>query len=898
MPRSLPLFAPEVLQESVRDSGTASLKALCDAFGIRVGQEQLNEALNTRDTLISSDTLEETGAQLGLQMEQQVVPPDFLLLKEANLLPAIVALRQPNRRARFIIVWAQQGPLVQVMDPAKGRRWMRADQLLDHLYLHTLPVSASAWQEWATSAAFQAPLQQRLLALHLTEPQVTALLERATASGDWYSFASLEAASRLVVASVQQRLVQKGDEANQVLETLYSAAEQAGTPTRSPVPLPYWSVLPTEENEGLLLRGAVVLPVWGPRDDAPATEGNEAEEEIPPELLAAMEQQAAQTQQKLWRSLMADGPLAPGLLLIALAVAAGSVTLEALLLQGVMQLQARLGLFEQQVGALVGLLLFFCALILLDFSSASTSLRLGRRLEARLRISFLAKIPHLADHYFHRRPISDLTQRAYSLRNIRSLPDVGTDLLSTTFQFLITAVAVVWLNPRSLLIIGVAILLTAGLAWLSNQLISKAGLRYRLAANDLSRYYLDALLGLTPLRSHGAERALRREHEGKLVEWLEAGGGYYRLTNFLKGLASCLYAGVTIWILFDYIQGGGEASTLLLLTYWTLNLPTLLNSMAVTAIRYPYLYTIALMLFQSLDDGEAEETSEGDIPASATPTPESPALGVLITMQDVSVVAGGQTLLTDVNLTIRAGEHIGIVGSSGAGKSTLISLLLGWHEAATGEIQVDGEPLDKPRLQGLRRETAWIDPSIQIWNRTLLENLYYGNPQDDAKALGRAIEEADLFTVLEKLPDGLQTVLGESGGLVSGGEGQRVRLGRALLRPGIRLVILDEAFRGLDRDKRRLLLARVRQHWKDATLICITHDVGETQAFERTLVVEGGRIIEDGAPAMLYAQPGSRYRALVEAEDAVREGMWSGINWRRLWLANGTLTERKEIPPL
>ena len=157
--------------------------------------------------------------------------------------------------------------------------------------------------------------------------------------------------------------------------------------------------------------------------------------------------------------------------------------------------------------------------------------------------------------------------------------------------------------------------------------------------------------------------------------------------------------------------------------------------------------------------------------------------------------------------------------------------------------------------------------------------------------MGQVLEAADLQGVLEKLPDGLQTPLGEGGALVSGGEGQRVRFGRALLRPDVRLAILDEPFRGLDRERRRELLARARRRWRQATLLCITHDVGETRAFERVVVVEGGRIIEDGAPADLAAQLGSRYRALLDAEEAVREGLWSSGTWRRLWLEGGQLVE-------
>jgi ATP-binding cassette subfamily B protein len=148
---------------------------------------------------------------------------------------------------------------------------------------------------------------------------------------------------------------------------------------------------------------------------------------------------------------------------------------------------------------------------------------------------------------------------------------------------------------------------------------------------------------------------------------------------------------------------------------------------------------------------------------------------------------------------------------------------------------------------------------------------------------------ANLLEIVEHLPEGMKTVLGEGGGLVSGGEGQRVRLGRAFLRKDARLVILDEPFRGLDRAQRRQLLQQARQHWQDSTLICITHDVSETLSFPRVVVVEDGRIIEDGDPALLSQQTEARYHSLLEAEEEVREGLWASDEWRRFSLEGGQL---------
>jgi ATP-binding cassette subfamily B protein len=218
-------------------------------------------------------------------------------------------------------------------------------------------------------------------------------------------------------------------------------------------------------------------------------------------------------------------------------------------------------------------------------------------------------------------------------------------------------------------------------------------------------------------------------------------------------------------------------------------------------------------------------------------------------------------------------------------------LLLGWHRAAQGQVLVDACALEGGQLEQLRRHTAWVDPSIQLWNRSLLENLRYGSNGNAMTSIGNVIDSADLGRTLKQLPDGLQAALGEGGALLSGGEGQRVRLGRAMLRPLIRLVLLDESFRGLDRESRHALLTHARKAWPDATLLCITHDIAATRSFERVLVVEAGKIIEDGAPAELLRRANSRYKDLLRAEESVRTGLWSGVAWRRMQFRQGHLYE-------
>jgi ATP-binding cassette subfamily B protein len=224
-----------------------------------------------------------------------------------------------------------------------------------------------------------------------------------------------------------------------------------------------------------------------------------------------------------------------------------------------------------------------------------------------------------------------------------------------------------------------------------------------------------------------------------------------------------------------------------------------------------------------------------------------------------------------------------------------VGLLLGWHQATEGRVLVDSFPLDAVRIPALRSATAWVDPSVHIWNRSLLDNLRDGGSRD-VEGLDEILDHALLRGVLKQLPDGLLTSLGEGGARLSGGEGQRVRLGRAMMRHEVRLVILDEAFTGLDRDQRRRLLRVTRARWKSATMLLVTHDVGDTLDLDRVIVVQDGRIVEDGPPREMAAAPGSRYSQLLAAEEMVRRGLWSSEEWRRLRIESGVLIERRGPP--
>jgi ABC-type bacteriocin/lantibiotic exporter with double-glycine peptidase domain len=888
------IFVPEVVQTSVMDCGPASLKCLAEGFGIPVSYGRLREACQTDVDGTSIDTMEEVAVQLGLEAEQIMAPADFLLLPEANLLPAIAVVLRASKVTHFVVAWRGYGGLLQVMDPAIGRQWQPKAQFVSSLYIHTLPVSAKGWRDWAESEKFTLPLRRKLDDLGISGATAKQFVESALDAPGWRALARLEAGARSLGAIVRSGGLRRGAEAGRVLERLIEQANRDPKEGLGVIPSNYWSAWsapPEEGEERVFFKGAVLVHVKGRRSESAVEETGK----LPPEVAAALGEKSSRPGVELLRMLKGDGLLAPAAVVTALGLAILGVFVEAILFRSLLDMPREFGLSGQRLGVMTALLIFLTALMLLELPIASGILRIGRHLEARLRTTFLEKIPKLGDRYFHSRLTSDMAERSHSTHRIRLLPGLGGQLLRSVFELMVTVAGIIWLDIALAVPALIAASLAVVLPLVVQPLLTERDLRVRNHTGALSRFYLDALLGLVPVRTHRAERALRREHENLLVEWAGACFAVQRLVVWVEALQGLTGFGLAAWLMLSHISRAGESGGALLLVYWALNLPGLGEEIAQVARQYPSYRNVTLRLLEpigALEDKIAAPQSVSALsPVSVVSELESADLsgGAAIEFGNVSVHAAGHPILEEINLNIAPGEHIAIVGASGAGKSSLLGLLLGWYRPAEGRVLVDGAALEGAHLDQLRKDTAWIDPAVQLWNRSLFFNLCYGNP--DGVPTANLLEQSELRQLLEKLPDGLQTELGESGGLVSGGEGQRIRFGRALLKREVRLVLLDEPFRGLDRHQRRALLARARRHWESTTLMCVTHDVSETLGFPRALVVENGRIVEDGNPAELARQADSRYRALLEAEESVREGSWSSGQWRHLRLEDGRLSE-------
>jgi ABC-type bacteriocin/lantibiotic exporter with double-glycine peptidase domain len=879
-------FVPEVVQTSSMDCGPATLKCVLEGFRIPVSYGRLREACQTGIDGTSIDTLEEVANRLGVSATQSLLPVDHLFLDRQVVFPAIVVVRLGDGATHFVVVWSRHGDWLQVMDPGLGRRWVKVSALVNDLLRHEVSVAATAWRDWARSDAFLVPLAERFARLGGSDTDFTRLAAIATADPGWYPLAALDATIRMAGNLIDAGGLVAGDEALRVVETLFHQTVASPDDIYTILPPDCWLVAPDPDSASLgerrvLVRGAVLVRV-APRTDAEVADAAADAEPLPPELAAALVERPSRPLSVLFGLLLADGLLSPLALLGAIGLAGLLMMIEVLGLRALVDLGGLLAPGGQRLAGAGALVILMVMALAIRLGVASEAMRLGRAIELRLRMALLDKLPRLSDRYFQSRPVSDMADRSHSLHLSRAVPGMGVYFVQTSAELCLILTGISVIDVRTGLLGALVVMLLIAVAWVLQPLVSEADLRVRSHAGALHGFSLDALLGAVPIRVHRAQRAVRRRHEGLLVAWARALFGLSRTTLLIEGLQQVLSLVLLSLVLIDHFgRAAGVASSDLLLVYWLLKLPVAGNTLTSLAHQYPAQRNVLLRLLEPLaapDSGAgADATAETPLRASAP---------VRIEIAGGCVKAGGNLVLDDIDLVIDAGEHVAIVGPSGAGKSSLLGLLLGWHTLACGRIEVDGLALEREQLSELRRQTAWVDPAVQLWNASLSDNVAFSSEVPAEASMASAMAAADLRSVVQRLPDGLRTSLGEGGGLLSGGEGQRVRLARAMAQQHVRLVLLDEPFRGTDRAQRQRLLASARRHWAASTLLCATHDIADTLGFDRVLVVENGRIIEDGNPAHL-ARMGSRFAELLSAEETARQSLWQGRHWRNLSVEDG-----------
>ena len=205
-----------------------------------------------------------------------------------------------------------------------------------------------------------------------------------------------------------------------------------------------------------------------------------------------------------------------------------------------------------------------------------------------------------------------------------------------------------------------------------------------------------------------------------------------------------------------------------------------------------------------------------------------------------------------------------MVGSSGAGKTTLINLLLRFYTPTAGTISLDGIPLDTLDVQSLRSQISLVSQDPFLFSTTVRENILYGNPEADQQLVEQAAKNANIHEFIVSLPLGYETLVGQRGVALSGGQRQRISLARAFLKDSP-VLLLDEATASVDSEAEALIQDALEKLTLGRTTIIIAHRLSSLYRAQRIIIMEGGRITEEGSHQSLLARP-SLYRKLYDLQ--------------------------------
>jgi len=220
--------------------------------------------------------------------------------------------------------------------------------------------------------------------------------------------------------------------------------------------------------------------------------------------------------------------------------------------------------------------------------------------------------------------------------------------------------------------------------------------------------------------------------------------------------------------------------------------------------------------------------------------------------------AGRQDALSDINLTIKPGEVVAFVGPSGGGKSTLVNLLPRFFKPTTGRIYLDDMPLEDIVLADVRRQIAFVSQDVILFNDTIAANVAYGTKTEEGIDRGRvmeALEAANLSSLIQELPDGIDSIVGDNGNRLSGGQRQRLAIARAIYKDAP-ILILDEATSALDSESERQVQEALDTLMSHRTTLVIAHRLSTIEHANRIVVLEHGKIVENGSHEELIKQEG------------------------------------------
>ncbi len=223
-----------------------------------------------------------------------------------------------------------------------------------------------------------------------------------------------------------------------------------------------------------------------------------------------------------------------------------------------------------------------------------------------------------------------------------------------------------------------------------------------------------------------------------------------------------------------------------------------------------------------------------------------------------------QEIFNDFNLVIKPGEKVGVVGSSGSGKSTLIKLIARYFDVVSGSIKINNIDIKDVTQESLHKHIAIIPQDVCLFNRTLFENICYGKTNATNKEVLQAAQQASADKFIDRLDKGYNTKVGDRGIILSGGERQRIAIARAILK-NAPILIFDEATSSLDSESEKYIQQSLKTLMKDKTVVAIAHRLSTLKEMDRIIVLEEGRIIEQGSHQALLRKKG-RYATLFKMQ--------------------------------
>jgi subfamily B ATP-binding cassette protein MsbA len=407
-----------------------------------------------------------------------------------------------------------------------------------------------------------------------------------------------------------------------------------------------------------------------------------------------------------------------------------------------------------------------------------------------------------------------------------------------------------WLNWQLTLFVGLLFPTLAVVMRTMGRRLHRLTVQGQGATDELAYVVEENVLAWRIVRLHGAGQAQAARFADKaralrrlLLKSVVAGATITPITQMLAAFALSAVIAVALWQ-----AGGGGSSVGSFVAFITAMLLLVTPIKHLSDVMAPITRGLAAVE-RSVDLIESSPFELGGSHAPARARGE-------IELRDLSLRyrSDAEPALVGLNLHVRQGETVALVGPSGAGKSTLVNLLPRFIEPSAGEVRLDGRPLGDWDMRALRRQFALVSQDVVLFNDTVAANVALGDAIDDARVRD-ALRAANLLDFVSALPQGVMTVVGHNGSQLSGGQRQRVAIARALYKDAP-ILILDEATSALDAESERAVQDALERLMKGRTTLVIAHRLATIEHADRVLVLEAGRLVEQGSHRSLLAQGG------------------------------------------